>query len=228
MRLSVKLVVCLAGWATFNAHAETVLSSNNPYRSIVTRNVFGLRTPQPVEEARAVEVPPKIALDGIMRITGQPQAVFKVPNAARAAHASTDEPFILTEGQQRDGVEVVHIDETAGSVTFSNHGILQIISLTNSSPVDIPTVAANDAFVPPHLYKPRMVGAIGGGRMPPYFGGGADNGGQGSQAPLTAEQQMEMIEAQRAYYNSQGDPESRRLARSLPPTALTPPDAFGP
>ena len=224
------MAVCLAVGLMLNTHApaETLLSSSNPYASIVIRNVFGLKPPQPVEEeARPVETPPKITLDGIMCLTGQWQALFKVPGAINAGQAPRQAYCILSEGQQQDGIEVIRIDETTGSVTFNNHSVLQTIPLANKLPAGTPMLATEGTVPPPHLYKPGMVGAVGSGRIPPYLGGG-DNAGQGSQMLMTKEEQMEMIEAQRAYYNSQDDPESKRLARSLPPTAMTPPDAFEP
>jgi hypothetical protein len=231
MRGLAKMAVCLAGGLALNisARAEAVVSSNNPYSAIAIRNVFGLKTPQPVvEEAPPVEAPPKITLDGIMCITGQRQALFKVPAAMIAGQPSKQDTCILSEGQRQNGIEVIHIDETGGLVTFNNHGIIQNISLTNAAGPGTPTLANGGTATTPNPYKPKMVGAVGSGRIPPYLGGGADNTGQGSQFPMTKEQQMQKIEAQRAYYNSQDDPESKRLARSLPPTAMTPPDAFGP
>jgi hypothetical protein len=231
MRRLAKIAVCLAVGLALNTHApaESVLSSSNPYASIVIRNVFGLKPPQPVEEeARPVETPPKITLDGIMCLTGQWQALFKVPDAINAGPAPRQAYCILSEGQQQDGIEVICIDETTGSVTFNNHSVLQTIPLTNKLPAGTPMLATGGTVATPHPYKPGMVGAVGSGRIPPYLGGGSDDAGQGSQILMTKEEQMEMIEAQRAYYNSQDDPESKRLARSLPPTAMTPPDAFGP
>jgi hypothetical protein len=214
------MAICLAGGLSLNisARAETVMSSNNPYSAIAIRNVFGLKPPQPVdEETKPVEAPPKITLDGIMCITGQWQVVFKIAGAVKTGQPSGGTSYILGEGQRQDGIEVVQIDKTAGLVAFENQGVMQTIFLTNA-----PAVATSGAAT--RSYKPDMVGAVGNGRMPPYLGGSVGNTGH----PMTKEQQIQMIEAQRAYYNSQNDPESRRLARSLPPTALTPPDAFGP
>jgi hypothetical protein len=230
MRRLAKMAVCLAVGLALNNHApaETIVSSDNPYASIVIRNVFGLQPPRPVEETPPVETPPKITLDGIMCLTGQWQALFKVPDATHPGPVPNQAYCILGEGQQQDGIEVIRIDETTGSVTFNNHNVLQTVSLADKLPAGTPLLATGGTAPTPHLYKPGMVGAVGNGRMPPYLGGGDSDAGQGSQTVMTKEDQMEMIEAQRAYYNNLGDPESRRLARSLPPTGMTPPDAFDP
>jgi hypothetical protein len=222
MKRLAKMAVYLAGGLVLNTSVRAeVLSSNNPYAPIVTRNVFGLNPPEPVE-ARAAETLLKITPNGIMSIFGERQVLFKVTGAVKAGQPSKEASYILSEGQRQDDIEVVHIDETASLVTFNNHGVVQQIPLPNAPKMD---TAMREAATTKSYPQPHVVP----GRIPPYFGGDPVTGqNSGSQTPMTQEQQILMIEAQRAYYNSKNDPESKRLARSLPPTAMTPPGAYEP
>jgi hypothetical protein len=211
-----KTSICLAGglMLTISPRAD-VLSSNNPYALIATRNVFDLKQTE-TAETPATPVPPTpratIKPNGIMSIFGPRQVLFKVTSPAGAGKAPKEVFCILGEGQEQDGIQVVQIDETAGRVTFNNHGVVQQI------PLSAPPVTEAWAPTPDH-YHPKMVGVIGTGRIPPYFVRGDEPPGQ-LEIPKTKEEQMQMIENLRAWYKSQNDPR----AKFLPPTALTPTD----
>jgi hypothetical protein len=204
--------------------AEVASLPDNPYSPIINRNVFGLNptpsaTAQPETTAEDIIRP-----NGIMSIFGQLQVLFKVASPGKAGQPPREVFYILGKGQQQDDIAVVNIDPAANRATFNNHGAIQEIALPNAEQTGLPQLAANaDAPVEP-FPRPAGIGMIGTGRMPPYLGGSEENAGQGPLAPLTQEQQIVMIEAQRAYYKSHNDPR----ARSLPPTALTPPDAYDP
>jgi hypothetical protein len=224
MRRLAIIAVYLAGGLVFNTsvRAEDVLSSNNPYATIVRRNVFGLKPPQPAQTPLEITPNDTIKPTGIMSIFGPLQVLFKVTGSVKAGQTLKEASYILSEGEQQDGIEVVHIDDAASLVTFNNHGVVQTIPLPNAPTTNSPRLTISGAATT--SYKPKMVGAIGTGRTPPYFGGGDDNPGQGSQIPRTKEEQILMIESLRQYYKSQNDPR----ANSLPPTAMTPPDALQP
>ncbi len=103
---------------------------NNPYASIVARNVFGLN---PIQVAQPDQdsgpPPPKITLTGITTILGPAEALYKVAGVVRDNKPPQDESYMLTEGEGQDDVDVVHIDVNKGLVTFNNHGVTQEIPL---------------------------------------------------------------------------------------------------
>ncbi|HEX4350042.1 MAG TPA: hypothetical protein VH251_06635 [Verrucomicrobiae bacterium] len=106
-------------------------AGDSGYTTIAARNVFGL-LPQEVIVVPPTPPPPlpKITLDGFMTVFGRPQVLFK---AARSPTAGglTENVFVLGESEKGDDITVVQIDMTAKTVTFSNHGTLQQISLTD-------------------------------------------------------------------------------------------------
>jgi hypothetical protein len=203
------------------------VSPADVYAPIVLRNVFGLNPPA-AANVRPDDPPIKIMPNGIMSVFGQLQVLFKtgVPKPGQPARENA---YILGEGQRQDEIEVVHIDEAAGVVTFNNHGILQDIPLPNAPKLD--SLAAILNFSPPvktinpadrylnnaGLEQPQET-------MTPDERNRIEANQLQSRAALPVDQRIIMIEAQRAYLKSQNDP----AADLLPPTALTPPDAYGP
>jgi hypothetical protein len=108
------------------------VSSGNPYKVIASRNVFNL---QPIvfspSQAQPTPPPAKILLTGITTILGGPYVLFKMLNSIESRGPS-EKFYTLTEGEIKDGVEVVQIDAKNGLVTFNNHGIVQKIPFANS------------------------------------------------------------------------------------------------
>ena len=110
-------------------------AAKNPYMVIAARNAFRLEplvvapiTPPPAEPL------PKILPKGIMTILGRPQVLFNVETLQSSTRPRGKETFyVLIEGEQQDGIEVIHIDTTTGIVTFNNHGAIQQIPLTDSA-----------------------------------------------------------------------------------------------
>jgi len=109
----------------------TVPEANiSAYEGIPQRNVFGLRPPttQPQQEPAAAPLP-KITLTGITTILDSKRALMKV------AAANTKQPdpakelsLILTEGQREGDIEVLQIDERAGSVKVRNSGQVMVLT----------------------------------------------------------------------------------------------------
>jgi hypothetical protein len=140
MKRAETIAVCFAGGLALagSLRANEVVLPGNPYAVVVTRNIFGLNPPPVVDpNAVVVEPPVKIIPNGIMTILGQLQVLFKV--AAKPGSKDKDANYILTEGQSQDDIEVVKINEKAGSVTFNNHGIVQELPLIVASPTSTPS-----------------------------------------------------------------------------------------
>ncbi|HYL95726.1 MAG TPA: hypothetical protein VET69_07975, partial [Terriglobales bacterium] len=106
-------------------------ASDNPYQGIVARNVFLLKPPPPpvpIEEAKPP--PPKVFLTGITSILGNKRALLKTPAppAKPGQPPQGEQSYILTEGQREGDIEVVSIDEKAGTVKINNGGTLYVLN----------------------------------------------------------------------------------------------------
>lgn len=131
-----KFCICLAGGLALNAglRAADLVSPDNPYAPIVTRNVFDINPPPPVDPATLnAEPPPKITPNGTMSVFGRVQVLFKVSIPAKPGQPAKDESYMLGEGQAQDDIEVTKIYEKAGLVTFNNHGTVQQLALVSAS-----------------------------------------------------------------------------------------------
>lgn len=166
---------------------------DNPYASVVVRNVFGLvppPPPPPPPDPTVENPPPKITPNGIMTIFGQAQVLFKVlpvtpPGQPAPNPPPKEQSYMLALGQSQDEIEVVKIDINAGkagTVIFNNHGVTQEIPLqpgvaTGPSGGGAAATPGNPApGMPPGRFgrfgaRPGMFGGFGGAR-PPGFGGG--------------------------------------------------------
>jgi hypothetical protein len=188
MKVARNILFCLAGGLALHANlrAGDIVLVDNPYAPVVARNIFGLNppppfTPPPADDANL----PKISPNGIMSIFGQLQVLFKVSSAARSGQPTKEESYILSEGQRQDDIEVVKIDEKAGSVTFKNHGNIQELPLVAATGGSAPAAGGSPVnnFQPP----PPMLNGAGnnfGNRGGANYGGnpGAQNysGGYGN------------------------------------------------
>jgi hypothetical protein len=223
------IAVCLAGGLVLNisVRASDVVVSGNPYTPIVVRNVFGLNPPVATTTAWPGDPLIKIMPNGIMSVLGHWQVLFKAGNT-RPGQPAREDSYVLSEGQRQDDIEVVHIDAVAGRVTFNNHGILQDIPLPNAPTMSPPATARNSP-TPVKTIRPedRYLNNVGLDQpldtMTPEERNVIEAHQLQSRANLPVDQRIIMIEAQRAYLKSRNDP----AADLLPPTALTPPDAYG-
>ncbi len=167
-----KLCLCLAGGLVLNTglRADGLVSPDNPYVPIVTRNVFGINPPLPVDPNANTEPPPKITPNGIMGVFGHLQVLFKVAIPAKPGQPAKDQSYILSEGQAQDDIEVRKIDERDGMVTFNNHGTVQEL------PLVIGTASGPPAPGP---------GASGPGPKFPMSGPAPGGGNANSGGPIT-------------------------------------------
>jgi hypothetical protein len=228
-------------------------ASGNPYRAIVDRNVFGLKSPPPPPDPEANKPPPpKITPTGITTIFGNKRALFKVQMPARPPEPAKEQSFILTEGQREGQIEVLEIDEKLGSIKFNNFGTVVTLTLEkdgaklpNTPPAALPPpgVPVPAGFAPPaaaaNPYTPPggTVTTIGGSsaglksiptrtlRLPSAPGG---VGGVGGVTPqTTAPGQQLTHEEQVILMEVERERTKQAVANGalppLPPTELTPP-----
>ena len=146
------LAVCIAANAV-----TTEDSSANPYQSIIDRNVFSLKPPPPPPDPSETTKPTalKITLTGITTILGNKRVLMKTaPPPGKPGETPKEQYYILTEGQREGEIEVVSIDEKAGSVKVKNAGTDQTLTFEKDGaklPATQPPAAAPGApgAVPP-------------------------------------------------------------------------------
>jgi hypothetical protein len=251
MKLRFILGLMAAGWLCGRTLPAGAAASGNPYTPIVERNVFGL-VPIPVHDPEAevpVVPPPKITPNGIMTLFGKLEVLFKVQDNTPGQPPKEDS-YVMCEGDRQDDIEVQKIDQKAEVITFNNHGVVQELPLVAvkdakgpAGPVPVPRPGGFVGRPPvgfggrfgrapnnPVASSPSSIPLPAGAITPASFG---SPGGFGSPAPansapaeppLTPEQQVIMIEANRL---ATQDAVNKGDMPPLPPTVMTPPDATG-
>ena len=154
------------------------IESGNKYHAIVDRNVFGLKAPAPPPDPEANKPPPpKITPTGITTIFGNKRALFKVQMPAKPPEPAKEQSFILTVGQREGQIEVLDIDEVAGSIKFNNYGSVVTLTLEKDGAKlpNTPPMAVPPPGVPPAAatYAPPGVnpGGMSGGASVTTIGG---------------------------------------------------------
>jgi len=104
--------------------AEPAAPAGNPYQSIVERNVFHLNPPPAPPDPEANKPPPpKIFLTGITTLMGNRRALLKTTPPAKPGEPPKEKSYMLAEHERLDDLEVVAIDEVAGSVKVTYGGM---------------------------------------------------------------------------------------------------------
>ena len=161
---------------------EDAVTADNPYGTIIARNVFGLLPPptNPPDQ-KPPDPPVKITPNGIMNIFGQWQVLFKTTGGAKPGQPAKDQSYMLSEGQQEDDIEVVKIDQKASIVTLINHGIEQKLPLANTpasnASAPAPGGAPGQSF-PNFPGRPGIGGGSPGGSFTTFGGGTVPFGGR--------------------------------------------------
>jgi len=144
MRQIGKFLTHAAALLALAAQAATLDPSAGPYQGIVDRNVFGLKSKQNAEDNVAPATPPpKLTLTGITTILGNKRALL----STAALPNKPPESLMLTEGQRDGEIEVLEIDEVAGTVKVKNHGIEQTLDFKTDG-VKLQTAAAPPPITP--------------------------------------------------------------------------------
>ena len=132
-----KFRVCLLGVLFVlgdSSHAVTETAKENPYaKAIMGRNVFSLNAGRPPTLDPPRPPPPHITLQGVTgrAILGRRQVLFKVQKSGAPAREMS---CVLSEGERWGEIEVLVIDEIAGTAKFNNHGTVQTLNLKNDLP----------------------------------------------------------------------------------------------
>ncbi len=171
-----KMLVCVVGGLAFCTAApavpvDTSETSDNPYQSIVDRNVFSLKPPAPPADPTEVNKPTvvKITLTGITTILGNKRVLMKTapPPGKPGEGPKSEQSYILTEGQREGDIEVIEIDEKGGSVKVNNGGTLQTLTFEKDGAKLPATVAPTGApGVPGSPVIPGLPVTRPGGAVP--------------------------------------------------------------
>ena len=126
MRQSLTIWFCVL--AAFGVCANARPSANN-YRGIPERNLFGLKPPEVPHYEPPPPQLPKLTLTGITTILGNKRALMKAEEpGGKPGQQAKELSLILTEGQREGNVEVLLIDERAGTVKVMNSGTLMTLT----------------------------------------------------------------------------------------------------
>lgn len=144
-----------------NARANAPVRSLEHYERIAERNAFRLQPPPPPAKPPAPPAP-KVFLTGITTILGRKLALFEIVAApsGRPGERVQPESFILTEGQRGGPLEVVAIDEHAGSVRVRDDGGLMTLTLEKDGPKlpATPPPVVMGTYLRPSLNPPNRFG----------------------------------------------------------------------
>jgi len=125
----------VVGSTTFAA-PEAV--NESPYGVIEGKNVFRLRSPIPETKTRQETPRAKIILEGWATILGRRQVLVRMVFPANPSEPAREISLILDEGEAAGEVEVLGIDERAGTVKVRNRGAEQRLSLRTDTVKSIP------------------------------------------------------------------------------------------
>jgi hypothetical protein len=128
MRRLVKVPAWLWIALVLNLSVEALVAdtTRNPYLGIASSNVFHLKQP----ERQVFDPPalPRIKLVGITTFGGK-RALLRVYLPARPPEPAREFSCILTVGQRSGVIQVLEVDELAGSVKVSNSGKEMLLTL---------------------------------------------------------------------------------------------------
>jgi hypothetical protein len=191
MKVCFLSMVCIAAIMPLQARADT----SHPYQLIPEQNVFKLRAPERMQTPPPTPIKlPKILLQGISTIALSKKVLFMTA----AEPGQKERWYVFEEGQSRDGISVLRIDEKSRCVTFNNRGTIQELNL------------AKDA---PKSPKPDIKPPINTLLPPPR-----------ARKDPTPEEQIILIEVERERTKNEVE---RGDLPALPPTELTPEGSTG-
>lgn len=217
MKRTGRIWLCVAGSAALAAGNDTVkaeikeIAPHGPYHLISGRNVFDLHEPKEVIPPTSTVALPKVYLTGITTLLGRKQAYFVVQlPAVPGKPPGSDKYFTLAEGQRLEMLEVLQIDPKAKLVTINNSGNVSTITFETGK-IAFAGAASGNGANPGGGVNLNIVNQIPG---PPAV----NNSHSGQPPTMTAEQQVVLMELQRAATKSQVN--SGQLP-PLPPTPLS-------
>ncbi len=124
------MLICTLAGVTLCTPGKAVSGETpgNPYQGIVDRNVFGLNPKPPPPDPEANKPPPpKIFLTGITTILGKKLALLKATPPPKPGEPAKEQSYTIGEGQRDGDIEVLEIDEKAGTVKVNDYGAIMTL-----------------------------------------------------------------------------------------------------
>lgn len=131
MRESGKILNCVLATLALCMGVDAMAADSSPaqYQSITDRNLFDLKPAPPVQIVDPLPPAlPKIILQGIATVLPQKVAIIKVLFPAKPGEPAKEQSYLLAEGQRDGGIEVLQVDEKAGSVKVNNSGTVMTVT----------------------------------------------------------------------------------------------------
>ena len=125
MRSNSKIAVGGLAGLLFVSAATLLTAGENPYRDIVTRNLFSLLPPDPPKKEEEAKPPTNVKLTGITTMFSK-RALLLVQETGPGAKA--EKSVVLREGEREGEIEVLEIDERAGAVKIKNGGVVSTLN----------------------------------------------------------------------------------------------------
>jgi len=107
--------------------------AGSSYGTIIASNVFHLVQAPVISQPTNQPPLPKIVPNGIITILGK-RVLFKVLWPARPNEPAREQSHILAEGERAGAIEVLEIDEKAGTIKFNNNGSVVTLALDKDGP----------------------------------------------------------------------------------------------
>ena len=176
MSWKVKMLALLAcAWMLGVAPLWAVTPTSNPkdhsYQSIFDRNPFGLKPPPPPAPPPPPPTNPansEIVLTGIASVVKPTQAYLMRKEAGKKDPSY----YNLSQGQVKDGIEILQIDEKARSVRIRNAGLETFLTFAThgvKAPAGAPLPPGGALPAPPQPGAPAPMAQVQPGN--PAFGG---------------------------------------------------------
>jgi hypothetical protein len=202
-------------------------ASADYYHQIPARNLFGLHEPPQVQPEIVKPQLPKIILNGITTM-GSKLVFLKVQFPPKPGEQQlTEQSFMLTEGQREGGIEILEIDEKAGTIRVNNSGTEMTIGFDKDASKVAKTPPSAQPGVPNIAERVRGMnpGTSGFQRMiPTRTGRQVPAGAEPPLTPSTPATGQTLIQRQNAPTDKPLTPEEQAILRELEQAAQgTPP-----
>jgi hypothetical protein len=201
------------------AKVLSAAASADYYQQIPARNLFGLHEPAP----QIIEQPkpqlPRIILNGITTM-GSKLVFLKVqfPPKPGEQQQQAEQSFMLTEGQREGAIEILEIDEKAGTIRVNNSGTEMTIGFDKDASKVAKTPPSAQPGVPNIAERVRGMnpGTSGFQRMiPTRTGRQVPAAAEPPVPPSTSATGQPLIQRQNAPTDKPLTPEEQAILREL-------------
>ena len=199
-----------------SANVLGAAASADYYQQIPARNLFGLHEPVQVTKDPPPIALPKIVLSGITTM-GRKLVFLKVqPVQGPGQQTKGEESLMLTEGQREGDIEILEINENAGTVRLKNSGTEMTIGFDKDATKMAKTPPSAQPGAPGMAARGMNPGVSGYQRMIPTRTGRQVPAGPEPPLPLsTTPTGQPLIQPQNAPTDKPLTPEEQAILKEL-------------